>query len=135
MSNNTESRKDALLEKWCVEKRKKSFFKKCTNQALSNQSKNLDKDQLLEKSFTDGLYFTQILIMIKNGEMKIDHQHGETLITVLISACVNGLVDVVESLLRLGANVNLRSSNDLTALEWAKRFGKNDIINLLEGFM
>jgi ankyrin repeat protein len=42
---------------------------------------------------------------------------------------------VVEQLLGLGANANIRASNDWTALDWAKKFERIDIIELLEAQM
>lgn len=46
-----------------------------------------------------------------------------------------GFLSVVEQLLNLGANVNLRASNDFTALDWAKQFGWTDILEMLEAHL
>ena len=93
----------------------------------------------------------------KNMLFKVNYQHSGTLITTLMAACANGntvllyfsifkqimskyyklsgYTDVIEALLRLGANINIKSCNDLTSLEWAKRFTKNEVVELLESFM
>ena len=47
----------------------------------------------------------------------------------------SGYTDVIEALLKLGASINIKSCNDLTSLEWAKRFTKNEVVELLESFM
>jgi ankyrin repeat protein len=49
-----------------------------------------------------------------------------------MAAAISGYLDTVEKLLSLGANIYLKSCNDLTALEWAKRFSKSEITELLE---
>jgi len=47
-------------------------------------------------------------------------------------ACGRGYVSIVEQLLNLGASVNMRSSNEWTAMDWAQKFEQTDIIELLE---
>ena len=47
-------------------------------------------------------------------------------------ACTRGMLRVVEKLLSFGANINLKAANDYTALDWAKRFCKSEIIEILE---
>jgi ankyrin repeat protein len=46
-----------------------------------------------------------------------------------------GFAPIVEQLLCLGANTNIRASNGWTALDWAKKFDRNDVIELLEAYM
>ena len=50
-------------------------------------------------------------------------------------AAGRGFFEVVEQLVTLGANVNLQASNDWTALDWARRFQRADIVELLEAYM
>ncbi len=47
-------------------------------------------------------------------------------------ACVSGTVKAVEKLLKLGANVWKMSCDELTALDWSKRFTKTEAAELLE---
>ncbi len=49
-----------------------------------------------------------------------------------MAATISGYLSVAEKLLYLGSNINLKSSNDLTCLDWAIRFSKSEIIELLE---
>lgn len=47
-------------------------------------------------------------------------------------AAGRGCFDVVEQLLNMGVNVNVRASNDLRAADWARHFGHGEIVDLLE---
>ena len=47
-------------------------------------------------------------------------------------ASISGQLKIVEQLLRLGANVFLKSCNELNSIEWAKRFSKNEIVEIFE---
>lgn len=49
-------------------------------------------------------------------------------------AAARGNYDVTEQLLNLGANVNIRSSNEMTALEWAKKQGHIEVAELLQAY-
>ena len=62
----------------------------------------------------------------------VDYIHTETSATPLMIAAGRGVYSAVEQLLSLGANINIRASNEWTALDWARRFERNDIIELLE---
>jgi hypothetical protein len=62
----------------------------------------------------------------------VDYSHAQTLVTVLMVACVSGTVKAVEKLLKLGANVWKMSCDELTALDWSKRFTKTEAAELLE---
>lgn len=51
-----------------------------------------------------------------------------------MAASISGNIDIVEKILSMGANINLKSCNDLMALDWAKRFTKNEIVQLIESY-
>ena len=65
----------------------------------------------------------------------VDYMHSETGATPLMVAAGRGFFTIVEQLIGLGADVNLQASNDWTALDWAKNFERNDVIELLEAYM
>ena len=50
-------------------------------------------------------------------------------------AAGRGFINVVEQLLNLGANVQVKAGNHWTALDWARKFDHTDIIELLEANM
>ncbi len=58
--------------------------------------------------------------------------HSETSATPLMIAAGRGFTDIVKQLLNFGASVHIRASNDWTAIDWARKFERNDIIELLE---
>ncbi|RNA07605.1 putative ATP-dependent RNA helicase YTHDC2 [Brachionus plicatilis] len=124
----------SLLERMCAEKRKKVFFKNNSTKNSLNSIKNMDVDFLIEQSFKDGTFIEELEEMVKRGQINVNYQQKDFWITILISAVVNGRIDVVESLLRLGANQNLRSCNQMNAIDWAKRFSQVEILNLLENY-
>ena len=65
----------------------------------------------------------------------VDYSHSQTSVTPLMVASGRGFCGIVEQLLNLGANVNNRASNDWTALDWARKFGHADVMELLEAQM
>lgn len=65
----------------------------------------------------------------------VDYQHSETTVTALMIAAGRGFIDIVEQLLGIGADPTVKSSNEWTALDWAKKFEQTDIISLLEAHM
>lgn len=65
----------------------------------------------------------------------VDYQHSHTSITPLMIAAGRGFTSVVEQLLNLGANINVKASNDWTALYLAQKFKHEDICELLEANM
>ena len=51
-----------------------------------------------------------------------------------MAASISGYTDHVEKLLELGANILLKSCNEMSLLEWAKSFSKNEIVELIESY-
>lgn len=73
-----------------------------------------------------------------------------------MAATISGFLEIVEKLMRLGADLYLKSCNEMTVLgknfsmnffyinffivifsvlEWAKRFTKNEIVDLIECYL
>jgi ankyrin repeat protein len=50
-------------------------------------------------------------------------------------AAGRGFLNTVEQLLNLGANLNIRASNDWTTLDWARAMKQNDVVELIEAYM
>ena len=50
-------------------------------------------------------------------------------------AAGRGFVSVIEQLLSMGADAGLKASNDWTAVDWAKKFQRDDIVAILEAHM
>lgn len=67
--------------------------------------------------------------------LSVDYVQSETSTTPLMIAAARGFINVVEHLLNLGADASLRTSNNWTALDLAKKFQRNDILELLEAHL
>ncbi|GAB1605067.1 3'-5' RNA helicase YTHDC2-like isoform X2 [Argonauta hians] len=95
-----------------------------------------EMDQLLTDAWlTDSEEaFQQIFNLIVNENISIDYKHSETSATALMIATGRGYPDVVERLLCLGASVNVKASNDWTVFDWAKKFQRTEILELLESY-
>ena len=65
----------------------------------------------------------------------VDYQHSETSITPLMIAAGRGFTDIVEQLLNMGADATKKASNEWTALDWAKKFQREEIIDMLEAHL
>ncbi|XP_063715961.1 uncharacterized protein LOC134843680 isoform X2 [Symsagittifera roscoffensis] len=63
--------------------------------------------------------FELILKLINNSTIKVDHQHSESGLTVLMIACAHGKVDLVHSLLKMGASPHLTDQEGKTAVDYA----------------
>lgn len=50
-------------------------------------------------------------------------------------AAARGFAAVVEHLLNFGADVKLKSSNDWIALDFAKKFNQEEVIEMLQAYM
>lgn len=64
--------------------------------------------------------------------VSVDYVHSETSVTPLMVAAGRGFLGVVEQLLDSGANVAIRSSNDWQAVDWARKYDQQDVVELIE---
>lgn len=65
----------------------------------------------------------------------VDYIQSETSTTPLMIASARGFVNVVEHLLTLGADANFKTANNWTALDFARKFERNNIEELLEAYL
>lgn len=79
--------------------------------------------------------FAQLLHYILSENISVDYQHSATSVTSLMVAAGRGCLNTTEQLLNLGANLNLRSSNEWTALDWAKEMNQTECAELIEAYM
>ncbi|XP_053330262.1 3'-5' RNA helicase YTHDC2 [Spea bombifrons] len=78
--------------------------------------------------------FAQLFHLILTENVSVDYRHSETSASPLMVAAGRGFLSQVEQLISMGANVLSKSSNGWTALDWAKRFGQNEVVDLLESY-
>ncbi|KAI8792942.1 ATP-dependent RNA helicase YTHDC2 [Biomphalaria glabrata] len=110
------------------------------NAELGEEKEDLDPwiveemDKLLREAWQTGNeeLFNQILHLISNENVSVDYVQTETSITPLMIAAARGFINVVEHLLTLGADANLRTTNNWTAIDFARKFNRIDIEELLK---
>uniref|UniRef100_A0A182M8Q6 Helicase-associated domain-containing protein n=1 Tax=Anopheles culicifacies TaxID=139723 RepID=A0A182M8Q6_9DIPT len=93
-----------------------------------NQNVTNIMDMLLERCWLvdDVTPFTAVLLQfLEYNKHMVDYQHSETRMNALMIACAKGFVDVVESLLVMGANPYLVGRRSLQAMDWCSE-GRNN---------
>ncbi|XP_053934447.1 3'-5' RNA helicase YTHDC2-like [Cuculus canorus] len=78
--------------------------------------------------------FAQVFHLILTENVSVDYRHSETSATALMIASGRGFLSQVEQLISMGANIHCKSSNGWMALDWAKRFGQTEVVDLLESY-
>lgn len=73
-----------------------------------------------------------MILIFEISFFKVNYQHSQTNVTGLMSASISGHLETIEKLLSLGANCKLKSCNDFMAVDWAKRFTKAEVVELIE---
>ncbi|XP_043278621.1 3'-5' RNA helicase YTHDC2-like [Venturia canescens] len=79
--------------------------------------------------------FAQLMHLLLSENVSVDYQHTQTSVTPLMVAAGRGCLNTTEHLLNLGANLKIRSSNDWTALDWAKKMNQSECAELIEAYM
>ncbi|KAG1669651.1 3'-5' RNA helicase YTHDC2 [Nymphon striatum] len=75
--------------------------------------------------------FKKLLGILADENIPVDYTHSETGASALMLAAGRGHLDIVEMLLLLGASVNLKAPNNWNAVEWAKVFNHEDVVDFL----
>ncbi|KAM0074873.1 hypothetical protein ACKRZS_013113 [Fusarium odoratissimum] len=70
--------------------------------------------------------------LLTSQGVDVDARGGRFRSSALHVACYRGHVEIARQLLDCGADINLLDSDDRTALFWAKRLGRKEIVDLLE---
>ncbi|KFP87900.1 putative ATP-dependent RNA helicase YTHDC2, partial [Acanthisitta chloris] len=78
--------------------------------------------------------FAQVFHLILTENISVDYRHSETSATALMIASGRGFLSQVEQLISMGASIHCRSSNGWMAVDWAKRFGQTEVVDLLESY-
>ncbi|XP_032531141.1 3'-5' RNA helicase YTHDC2 isoform X1 [Chiroxiphia lanceolata] len=78
--------------------------------------------------------FAQVFHLILTENLSVDYRHSETSATALMIAAGRGFLNQVEQLISMGASIHCRSSNGWMAVDWAKRFGQTEVVDLLESY-
>ncbi|CAH2296197.1 probable ATP-dependent RNA helicase YTHDC2 isoform X1 [Pelobates cultripes] len=78
--------------------------------------------------------FAQLFHLILTENVSVDYRHSKTSASPLMVAAGRGFLNQVEQLISMGANIHGKASNGWTALDWAKHFGQNDVVDILESY-
>ncbi|KAM7024310.1 3'-5' RNA helicase YTHDC2-like [Acridotheres tristis] len=78
--------------------------------------------------------FAQVFHLILTESVSVDYRHSETGATALMISSGRGFLSQVEQLISMGASIHCKSSNGWMAVDWARRFGQTEVIDLLESY-
>jgi len=94
-------------------------------------------DTLLGSAFMTGSVdiLTELVAVLETDITKLNYQHSEKGVTILMVAAARGATQLIEFALGLGANPHLRAPNGWTALDFATNTGQTDAVKVLETFL
>ncbi|XP_039946668.1 3'-5' RNA helicase YTHDC2-like isoform X2 [Hirundo rustica] len=78
--------------------------------------------------------FAQVFHLILTENVSVDYRHSETGATALMISSGRGFLSQVEQLISMGASIHCKSSNGWMAVDWARRFGQTEVVDLLESY-
>ncbi|KAF5549060.1 ZDHHC-type palmitoyltransferase 6 [Fusarium mexicanum] len=70
--------------------------------------------------------------LLTSESVDVDARGGRYQSSALHVACYRGHAEIARQLLECGADINLRDSDGRTALFWAEKLGRTDIVDLLQ---
>ena len=97
-----------------------------------------EMDSCLKTAWVDGNeeVFDQILHLILNENVNIDFRHSETTMTTLMVASARGFSNLVEHLLEMGADPELKDEKQCwSAMDWARNFKQGHIMQIFDNYM
>nr|XP_018900737.1 PREDICTED: probable ATP-dependent RNA helicase YTHDC2 [Bemisia tabaci]XP_018900738.1 PREDICTED: probable ATP-dependent RNA helicase YTHDC2 [Bemisia tabaci] len=93
-------------------------------------------DEALSNAWLSGCdsSFSQLMHLYLSEDVPINYQHSDTGLTALMVAASRGCLNVVEQLLSLGADLDLKSNNGMTVFDWASRVEEYHILEVLQAY-
>ncbi|KAI7761007.1 hypothetical protein LZL87_012160 [Fusarium oxysporum] len=127
-------RQEAFAMTFCLSSKKAgggnfSFWVQCLMPDASREAIMASEPLYYASSF--GLAGLVKSLLTSEG-VNVDARGGRYRSSALHVACYRGHVEIARQLLECGADINLLDSDGRTALFWAKRLGRRDIVDLLE---
>ncbi|KAI1239670.1 hypothetical protein IHE44_0011094 [Lamprotornis superbus] len=92
------------------------------------------KEMFLEDILRSTGYTNKEMIKYEKEKQQVDYRHSETGATALMISSGRGFLSQVEQLISMGASIHCKSSNGWMAVDWARRFGQTEVIDLLESY-
>ncbi|KAH7159384.1 hypothetical protein DER46DRAFT_560419 [Fusarium sp. MPI-SDFR-AT-0072] len=129
-----EGRHEASALAFCLSSKKAgggnfSFWVQCLMPDASRETIMASEPLYYASSF--GLADLVKSLLTSEG-VEVDARGGRYSSSALHVACYRGHVEIARQLLECGADINLLDSDGRTALFWAKRLDRTDIVDLLE---
>ncbi|KAL0271676.1 UNVERIFIED_CONTAM: hypothetical protein PYX00_008692 [Menopon gallinae] len=95
-----------------------------------------EMDNAISEAFLNGTEesMMQLLHIILSENVSPDYQHSKTSVTPLMVAAVRNSLNMIEQLLTLGANIWIKASNDLTAIDWANFLNHKEAAELIQSY-
>ncbi|KAF4950764.1 hypothetical protein FGADI_7960 [Fusarium gaditjirri] len=106
-----------------------SFWVQCLMPDASREAVTASEPLYYASSF--GLMGLVKSLLTSEG-VDVDARGGRYKSSALHVACYRGHIEIARQLLECGADINLLDSDGRTALFWAKRLGRSEIVDLLE---
>lgn len=89
-------------------------------------------NETLQECFYGHSDFDQFFYLVSGEGVDVNIKHSDTDLNALTIAAINGLPDVIETLLRMGADPKITGAMGFTAKEWAERYGHPNCVELLD---
>ena len=140
-SNLDDTAHSYLIEQWSRARADNKTAKADTDLNTAAIEHNVHEwaDRLLERAWTSGDHATyaecmrELIELIATKRLHVDYQHSATAASALMCASAAGDSATVDTLIgRHRANVFLKSHNELTALDWARRCFKSQCVECIE---
>lgn len=89
-------------------------------------------NETLQECFYGKSDFDQFFYLVTGEGVDVNVKHSETELNALMIAAINGLPDIIETLLKMGADPAVIGGLGLTAKEWAHKYEHTQCAELLE---
>lgn len=104
-----------------------------TNNNLDITNRASDKESFLIVAASNNR-IDIINMLLQNTQIDINQPSTRFLVTPLLIVSVHGFVELAKLLLNKGANVNIKSLDNKRAIDYARKFGHIEIVNLLQEY-
>ncbi|KAJ6637830.1 3'-5' RNA helicase YTHDC2 [Pseudolycoriella hygida] len=89
-------------------------------------------DETLQECFHGRSDFDQFFYLVSGEGVDVNVKHSDTDLNALLIAAINGLPDIIQTLLQMGADPTLVGGFGYTAKEWALQYGHSKCVEILE---
>lgn len=89
-------------------------------------------NETLQGCFYGNCDFSQFFYLVTGEGVDVNVKHSDTELNALMIAAINDLPDVIEVLLKMGADPKIIGGFGYTAMEWAVNYGHPKCVELLQ---